>query len=77
MHSIGRGKTVNQGTINWLTVERDIRSALRAARFKKISPYDALHEIDEVLGSQTGRGYELVYDERGRPLTNMQGREDA
>lgn len=45
--------------IDWLKVENGIRAELRRFRDERADPRAVLAEIDDILGDETGRGYEL------------------
>ena len=50
-------------------IERRVREILRDARFEKVDPWTALHQIDLVLGTYTDHGLVFLYDEQGRGVT--------
>ena len=47
--------------MNWLRLETLIRNALKAYKNdSNLSAHAALRSISDILGDETGRGYELV-----------------
>ena len=48
-----------KGMIDWLNLEERIRKTLRRYVKTGLDPYEALEEIDNALGEETGRGWEL------------------
>ena len=69
MHKPHRpGELAPGARIDWLRLEKRIRAALRQQYlFPARDPMDTLEAIDNALGEETGRGWELEERPRAYP----------